>query len=82
MKSRLVLLTVGLAIALTGTAGAASKGAENASSCGGYHGMFGMPAHGFLQDYIPVFAQAGLYKGGFVGNNASNPACHSGDSGD
>ena len=38
--------------------------------------MFGQPAHGFLRDWVPVFATSGLYKGGFVGDNASNPACH------
>ena len=77
--TRIALLTAVVAIAFPSSAGAAGKGAEKTSDCGAYHGMFGMPAHGFLQDYVPVFAQAGLYKGGFVGNNASNPACHSGD---
>ena len=52
-------------------------GSDAASECGAYHGMFAMPAHGFLRNWVPLFATTGVYRGGFVGDNASNPACHS-----
>lgn len=73
---KIALVAAGLAIALPASAEAAGKGSANASDCGAYHGMFALPAHGFLQDYVPVFAQAGDYKGGTVGDRASNPSCH------
>lgn len=72
---KIALLVAGLAIALPASADAASRGASQASECGAYHGMFALPAHGFLQDYVPVFAQAGDYKHGAVGDRASNPIC-------
>jgi hypothetical protein len=76
MKSKVVLAAVGVALALPGSAGAANPGSDNTSSCGAYHGMFGLPAHGFLREFVPVFATSGQYKGGTVGDRASNKACH------
>ena len=73
---KFALLATGLALAVPASADAAGKGAQSASDCGAYHGMFALPAHGFLQDYVPVFAQAGDYKHGAVGDRASNPICH------
>jgi hypothetical protein len=73
---KIALLAAGLAIALPASADAANKGAVTASDCGAYHGMFALPAHGFFQDWVPVFATAGDYKHGTVGDRASNPICH------
>ena len=76
---KIALIAMGLAVALPAPAAAAGKGSVTASDCGAYHGMFALPAHGFLQDYVPVFATSGEYKGGTVGDRAKNPACHSRD---
>ena len=76
---KIALIAMGLAVALPAPAAAAGKGSVTASDCGAYHGMFALPAHGFLQDYVPVFATSGAYKGGTVGDRAKNPACHSRD---
>ena len=73
---KIALVAATLAIALPATANAANRGALAASECGAYHGMFALGAHGFFQDYVPVFAQAGEYKHGAVGDRASNPSCH------
>jgi hypothetical protein len=73
---KIALVAAGLAIALPASAEAANRGAVTASQCGVYHGMFALPAHGFLKDFVPVFAKNGDYKGGTVGDRASNPICH------
>ena len=77
MKRFATVAVVAFAVALPASATAAGKGSASTSDCGAYHGMFALPAHGFLQDYVPVFATSGQYKGGTVGDRASNPACHS-----
>jgi hypothetical protein len=73
---KIALLAAGLAIALPASADAANRGAVTASNCGAYHGMFALPAHGFLRDWVPVLATSGDYKHGTVGARASNPICH------
>ncbi|MGI9020793.1 MAG: hypothetical protein ACR2G3_08815 [Solirubrobacterales bacterium] len=78
---RIVLFAAGLALVWPGGATAANPGSEATSDCGAYHGMFATPAHGFLRDWVPGFATSGVYKGGFVGDYASSPACHSRDDG-
>ena len=77
MRRIVVIAGAALALAAPTSAQAANPGSDNAGECGAYHGMFAMPAHGFLQEFVPVFAKSGVYKGGFVGDNARNPACHS-----
>jgi hypothetical protein len=76
MRSQVALAAVAVAMLVPSGASGANPGSDDAGACGAYHGMFGLPAHGFLRDFVPVFARDGVYKGGFVGDNASNPACH------
>ena len=82
MRSRIALAVVAAAMLVPSATLGAGPGSDNAGACGGYHGMFGIPAHGFLRDFVPVFAKSGLYKGGFVGDSASDPACHDAHGGD
>jgi hypothetical protein len=71
-----VIATATAAMLVPATAFGSNPGSEHASPCGAYHGEFAFPAHGALGPLVSEFASSGLYKGGFVGNNASNPACH------
>jgi hypothetical protein len=66
---------------MPGTAAGWNGGFDSANLCGAYHGMFGTPAHGEFGSQVRAQARSGVYRGGFVGDNASNPLCHERDAG-
>ena len=76
MKKKIAIAAATAALAVPLAAPAANPGQQQASSCGTYHGMFRLPAHGTLTPAVPDFARAGEYKHGAIGDRQSNPACH------
>lgn len=76
MKRAIALIVSCGVLLLPNAAAATNPGSDNASRCGAYHGEFAWPAHGALGPLVSALARSGFYKGGVVGNNASNPACH------
>ena len=76
MRKFAAVLGVAGAMVAPGAAWAANPGADNASPCGTHHGMFGLPAHGALGPQVSDLASSGFYKGGTVGEAASNTRCH------
>jgi hypothetical protein len=72
MRRTALFIVVAVVLALPGTAAA---GADDASPCGQYHGVFGPPPGGGAA--VANAASNGAFQGGVVGELNRNPACHS-----